>query len=231
MVSDLLPTLLLLVQATAPATVAPESVEVEVQVTGSVDVPAQGYRVSVYSAPQPQQELPSPPLADARRKALISVDALGPVGRPACSSDVTKIGFIGNEATGGPAPEEAEPGDIGAFEQVQKTFISLADAQKAEELLIAAGFKTFGKPNAILFECDAATRDAKAEALKTSSSKAQEYAGLLGLRVRGLKRLSDRVSDPWSAALAGAATGQRLSVPEGKVRVTATVTVTYALER
>ena len=230
MVNDLLPPLLLLAQAVVPATVAPEPVEVEVQVTGSVDVPAQGYQVSVYFAPRPP-EMPAPPSAEARSKALISVDSLGPIARQTCSNNAAKIGFIGNEATGGPAPDEAEPGDAAAFEQVQKTFASLVDAQSAEKLLITAGFKSFGKPTAILFDCDAAARDAKAEALKVSYAKAQEYAGMLRLRVRGLKRLSDRVSDPWSAALAGIATGPRIVVPDGKVRVTATVTVTYALER
>ncbi|MBO9712890.1 SIMPL domain-containing protein [Sphingomonas sp.] len=226
--------LALLLAGQDAAAAAPGPVEVEIGVAGTAEVPAQGYRVSGYFfAPGVSPEEAGAQVASAKTAAVAAIRPLGPIDQPVCAPDPYKLGFVGNEAVGGPDPDtqDADEPVVPQFETYQAVFRDRQSAERAAAALRQAGARNIQGPSGVLFDCAAARRAAQADALTRGRPDAEAYAQQLGLRVLGVRRIVQSSGDNPLESLQLAMTTQAVPAPANKVRFVVPVKVTYLLDR
>lgn len=212
---------------------APGPVEVEIAVNGNGDVAAQGYRVAAFfSSTEGTPEEASAKVKAAKAAAIVAVRPLAPVDRATCAPDPAKIGLVGNEAVGGPDPQDVS----GTFEppQFEAYEIVLPNRHAAELAQLAirqAGGRNVQGPTAVLFDCAAGTQLAQADALTQARVQAEPYARLLGMRVAGIRRISQASGQNFMEIYAAVVAGASAKLDPDKVRVSVPVTVTFMLEK
>jgi hypothetical protein len=210
---------------------APGPVEVEVGVDGIADVPAQGYRVTGYFyAMEATPAESGSKVREAQETAADAIRALKPLDRDVCVPVFPKLGFVGNEAVGGPDSQEV-PGMVPQFASYEAVLPDRQTAERAAAALRGAGAQNVQGPEAVLFDCAEGERLAQADALARARTKAEPYARLLGRRIAGIRRISQDAVPDLMQRYAGMFGPKVPKQDPDKVRVSAAVTVTYLLDK
>jgi hypothetical protein len=211
---------------------APGPVEVEVGVDGIADVPAQAYRVSAffYVLEGTPAEARSKVRA-AKEDAVDAVRPLRPLDREVCAPAGSKLGFVGNEAIGGPDPQDGTQAGVPQFDSYEVVLPDRQSAEHAATAIRGAGATNIQGPEPVLFDCAAGERLAQADALARAHAKAEPYARLLGRRVAGIRRISQDAQSDLLQRYAAMFGPKSPKLDADKVRVSVAATITYVLDK
>lgn len=240
MVSSLV--LAALVTQAAAVQPASDSVEVEIAVTGTVEVPAQGYRLNAFLSRR-QASSAEPVDTSALVKEL---EALETPERETCMP-YNPYGLVGNELMAfGDEEEFADEDDdalAGAPEAVRVAeadrrarspvpyaglFASKADVERAQAL-IEGRQQRRAILQGVLFDCSEAFDQARLAALSASAEQVEPLARALGMRISGITRVASAPED--QSVLLVSAMFQFQTEPRDTVKVQSALRVTYRLER
>lgn len=203
-----------------------DTVEVEIAVTGEAQVPAQGYRVSaMFSASPVPGEDGKAKVAASKAQAVAAIAPLKPVEAAICAPAIARLGFVGNEAQGGPVEQEWMV-NMPAFEMYAAVLPDRASAERAVQALREAGASNIDS-GAVLFDCGAAERTARIDALARARVAVVPYAEGLKRRVGGIRKVSEGTAANWPASMLQAAKETK----PGMVRVDVSTIVTFVLLR
>ena len=216
---------------------ASDSVQVELNAVGSVEVPAQAYRVSGLVGAWPGQGGPSPLSATDLASIEAQLEAMEMPERGSCLPSYP-MGLVGNEAfavaIGAEQAGEAEEG--GGAEAAPATpkaysglFATRDRAEQARELIREhASFPV--QVLAILFDCDASHESATLDALRKSRAEADRLAQAMRMRNAGVVRISEATED-YSVAMLSAVQSMQSQELSETVRVSTVLKVTYRFDR
>lgn len=212
-----------------PATLLREPVRLEIVADGSVETPADRFRLSGMLLARGKTVAAAMAERDARRSAITrDMAALGVTVSPP-SDHPQLLGFIGNEQyADGEGAEAQEPATIP--DRLRFDAPDRATADRAIELLKKDGVTAPGSVG-ILIDDSAAVDAARADALRGAYAKAQRSAAALGLRVAALRQISDQPHGT-DRDLAQMAQSLGFGDPTAKtVRTTVSLTVVFELSR
>lgn len=233
---------LLLISAVAALGALPQpasdTVEVELSVVGTAEVPAQGYRINAFLFRQPPGA--SEPVDTA---AIIrQLEALEMPDRETCLPP-NRFGFVGNElatlaSEAVEASEETDSAPEGAPAEWRlrapvphSGLLPSGAAVESAQAVLSNRRQRPAVIQPVLFECDAAFEQARLAALARSAEEVEPIAQALGMRVAGVTRIA---SDSQTNSLLVLTTLNHMnnaSDPSETVDVQVSLNVTYRLER
>lgn len=221
---------------------AGDSVEVEIAVTGTAEVPAQGYRLNAFLS---RRQAGSPEPVDTS-SLVKELEALEMPERETCMP-FNPYGFAGNELMDFGDEEEFAGADddalAGAPEAVRVAeasrrarspvpyaglFACKTEVERAQALIEGRQQRP-AILQGVLFDCSEAFDQARLAALSASAQQVEPLARALGMRVGGITRVASAPED--QGVLLISAMFQFQTEPRDTVKVQSALRVTYRLER